>query len=118
MGASAGHRLETPDDGHVPTAARVHLVAQLSDQVGKGDVHQGGVLEKAPTVRAKAWAFGWLTVKVVPFIRNRLDPFLFWWSTPKALLAEADIPDELLLVMSGTLQGGFLSRPAAWRSRG
>jgi len=41
-------------------------------------------------------------------IRNRLDPFLFWWSTPKALPSEADIPDELLLAMSGTLQGGFL----------
>jgi hypothetical protein len=43
-------------------------------------------------------------------IRNRLDPFLFWWSTPKALPSEADIPDELLLAMSGTLQGGFLSQ--------
>jgi hypothetical protein len=41
-------------------------------------------------------------------IRNRLDPFLFWWSTPKALLSEADIPDELLLALSGTLQEGFL----------
>jgi hypothetical protein len=41
-------------------------------------------------------------------IRSRLDPFLFWWSTPKALLSEADIPDELLLALSGTLQEGFL----------
>jgi ABC-type sugar transport system permease subunit len=60
-----------------------------------------------PTV-AFAVVFLYLLNPLGPLIRNRLDPFLFWWSTPKALPCEADIPDELLLALSGTLQGGFL----------